>query len=57
MSTLVIVIPIVLLTRFSGNDMGSIYLQKGRLRLGLIIGLGTFLFCVILILAFPAGLK
>lgn len=56
-STLVIVIPIVLLTRFSGDSMGSIYLQKGRLRLGLLIGLVPFLFFVILILAFPAGLK
>jgi membrane protease YdiL (CAAX protease family) len=57
LSTLVIVIPIVLLTKVSGNSMGSIYLQKGRLRLGLIIGLVPFLFFVILILAFPAGLK
>lgn len=56
-STLVIVIPIVLLTKLSGDTMGSIYLQKGRLRLGLIIGLVPFLFFVILILAFPAGLK
>jgi membrane protease YdiL (CAAX protease family) len=56
-STLVIVIPIVLLTKVSGNSMGSIYLQKGKLRLGLIIGLVPFLFFVILILAFPAGLK
>lgn len=57
MSTLVIVIPIVLLTKISGTDMGGIYLQRGRLRLGLLIGLGTFLFMLILILAFPAGLR
>lgn len=57
LSTLVIVIPIALLTKVSGNSMGSIYLQKGRLRLGLIIGVVPFLFFVILILAFPAGLK
>ena len=56
-STLVIVIPIVLLTKLSGNSMDSIYLQKGRLRLGLLIGLVPFLFFVILILVFPAGLK
>jgi membrane protease YdiL (CAAX protease family) len=55
MSTLVIVIPIVLLTKISGTDMGGIYLQRGRLRLGLLIGLGTFLFMLILILAFPRG--
>ena len=55
MSTLVIVVPIVLLNKLSGNDMGSIYLQKGRLRLGLIIGLGTFLFMLVLILIDPTG--
>lgn len=57
METLVIVIPIILLTKFSGNNMGSIYLQKGRLRLGLLIGLGTFLFFPILIVAYPTGLS
>jgi uncharacterized protein len=41
-STLLIVIPIILLTRLSGNNMGSLYLQKGNLRLGLIIGLTVF---------------
>jgi len=55
MSTLVIVIPIVLLTKISGPDMGGIYLQRGRLRLGLLIGLGTFLFMVTLTLANPTG--
>jgi membrane protease YdiL (CAAX protease family) len=55
MSTLVIVIPIVLLTKISGNDMSSIYLQKGRLRLGLLIGLGTFLFMLIMVLINPTG--
>jgi hypothetical protein len=57
MSTLVIVIPIVLLTKISGSDMGGIYLQRGRLRLGLLIGLGPFLFMLILILVFPTGLR
>jgi membrane protease YdiL (CAAX protease family) len=41
-STLLIVIPILVLTRLSGNNMGSIYLQKGNLKLGLIIGLPVF---------------
>jgi len=42
-STLLIVIPIILFTRLSGHSMGSIYLQKGNLRLGLIIGLTVFI--------------
>jgi membrane protease YdiL (CAAX protease family) len=41
-STLMIVIPILVLTRLSGNNMGSIYLRKGNLKLGLIIGLSVF---------------
>jgi membrane protease YdiL (CAAX protease family) len=57
MSTLVIVIPIVLLTRISGTDMGEIYLHRGRLRLGLLLGLGSFLFMLMLILGFPTGLR
>jgi membrane protease YdiL (CAAX protease family) len=57
MSTLAIVIPIIMLTKISGTDMGGIYLQRGRLRLGLLIGLGPFLFMLILILGFPAGLR
>jgi hypothetical protein len=56
-STLIIIIPIILLTKLSGADFSSIFLQKGKLRLGLIIGLIPFFFFVILILAFPAGLK
>jgi membrane protease YdiL (CAAX protease family) len=42
-STLLIVLPIVLLTRLSGNSMGSTYLQKGNLRQGLIIALTVFI--------------
>jgi membrane protease YdiL (CAAX protease family) len=42
-STFLIVVPIIILTKVSGGSMGSIYLQKGRLRLGLIIGVVTFL--------------
>lgn len=54
LSTLVIVIPIVLLTKVSGNDMASIYLKKGNLRLGLIIGVATFL--VFLLTSVPAAI-
>ena len=42
-STLLIVLPIVVLTRLSGKSMGSLYLQKGNLRLGLIVGLMVFI--------------
>lgn len=47
LGTLLAVIPIVLLTKISGNDMASIYLKKGKLRLGLIIGLATFFFFLV----------
>jgi uncharacterized protein len=50
-STLLIVIPIILLTRLSGHNMGSLYLQKGNLRLGLIIGL--IVFVVVAALSIP----
>jgi hypothetical protein len=42
-STFLIVVPIILLTKASGGDLGSIYLQKGKLRTGLIIGCVVFL--------------
>ena len=35
--SLLIVIPIIILTKISGADLGSIFLKKGRLVLGLII--------------------
>jgi len=41
-STFLIVVPIILLTKLSGNNTASIYLQKGKLRPGLIIGLVVF---------------
>jgi membrane protease YdiL (CAAX protease family) len=41
-SSFLIVVPIILLTKLSGNNMASIYLQKGKLRPGLIIGLVVF---------------
>jgi membrane protease YdiL (CAAX protease family) len=39
----VIVSVVIVFTILSGNKLGSIYLQKGRLKLGLIIGAITFL--------------
>jgi len=41
---LVIVIPILLLTRLSGADLGSIFLKRGDLKLGLGIGGLVFVF-------------
>jgi hypothetical protein len=43
LSTFLVVIPIVLLTRATGKDMASIYISKGKLRLGLTIGVTLFL--------------
>ena len=39
---IVVVTVIVLFTKMSGSNLGSIYIQKGKLKLGLIIGLTTF---------------
>lgn len=47
LSTILVITPIVLLTKISGNEMGCIYLKKGNIRLGLIIGLATFLFFMV----------
>jgi membrane protease YdiL (CAAX protease family) len=41
-STFLIVVPIIVLTKLSGGSMGSICLQKGNLKWGLIIGLTVF---------------
>jgi membrane protease YdiL (CAAX protease family) len=41
-SSLILIVTIILLTKVSGADLGSIYLRKGNLRLGLIIGLTAF---------------
>jgi len=43
----VVVSVIVLFTYFSGSDLGSIYIQKGNLKLGLTIGLIAFFVFVI----------
>ncbi|NIM96433.1 MAG: CPBP family intramembrane metalloprotease [Anaerolineales bacterium] len=49
-----IVITILLLTKIAGRDFGSIYLQRGNLKLGLIFGLVTFIvFLVIFIIVGP----
>ncbi len=42
-SSIIIIVSVILLTRISGNSLASIYLQKGTLRKGIIIGLTTFL--------------
>ncbi|MCX6036051.1 MAG: CPBP family intramembrane metalloprotease [Chloroflexi bacterium] len=42
----VVVCMVVLFTRMSGGSLGSIYIQKGSLKLGLIIGLIAFFVCV-----------
>jgi membrane protease YdiL (CAAX protease family) len=43
-STSIIVGAIILLTRVSGNTLSSIFLKKGNIKLGLIIGLTGFFF-------------
>jgi membrane protease YdiL (CAAX protease family) len=46
-STSIIVSTIILLTRISGNSLSSIFLKKGNLKLGLVIGLtGFFIFAL-----------
>jgi membrane protease YdiL (CAAX protease family) len=42
----VVVCAVVLFTRMSGGSLGSIYIQKGNLKQGLIIGLIAFFVCV-----------
>lgn len=44
----VIWLTIILLTRLSGGSLGSIYLQKGNLKLGLWIGIVTFVAAALL---------
>ena len=39
---IVVLVVIIVFTKLSGDDLGSLYIQKGNLKLGLIIGLGTF---------------
>ena len=44
LSSLIVIIPIVILTKVTKKDLGSIYLRKGKLKLGLTIGIILFLF-------------
>jgi len=49
--SLLIIIPVILLTKVSGQNLDSIYIQKGKIRYGLSIGLlAFFVFAVFLIL-------
>jgi membrane protease YdiL (CAAX protease family) len=41
---IVVVVPIIVLTKLSGADLGSIYLKRGNLKLGLGIGALVFIF-------------
>jgi len=43
LSSLLVIIPIVLLTKVMKKDLASIYLKKGKLKLGLTIGIILFL--------------
>ena len=43
LSTLLVVVPIILLTKASGQHVASIYIARGKLRLGLIVGTVLFL--------------
>lgn len=45
-SSVIIVLTILLLNRFTGEDSRSLYLRKGQFRKGLTIGLFAFLVCV-----------
>jgi len=56
LSTLLVVISIVLLTKISGNHMASIYLKEGKLRLGLAIGLATLVFFLVTSVQASTGL-
>jgi hypothetical protein len=43
LSTVLVVLPVIVLTKASGQNMASIYLSKGKLRLGLTVGMALFL--------------
>ena len=40
---LLIIVPIIVLTRLSGGDLGSIYVKGGKLGVGLLVGLALFI--------------
>ena len=50
-----IIIPIITLTLLSGNTLSSIYINKGKLRLGLLVGLLSFSFFAVS--AVPAAIS
>jgi membrane protease YdiL (CAAX protease family) len=54
LTSLIVVIAIILLSKVSGQSMRSIFLTKGKLRLGLTIGLVTFL--VFLVTSVPVSM-
>lgn len=41
-AALLIITPIVVLTRLSGDNLGSIYVKKGKIRSGLLVGIAGF---------------
>ncbi len=52
-STILIVVPIIVLTKFSHQSMSSLFLSKGKWKLGLLIG--TILFGFFLLTSVPAA--
>jgi membrane protease YdiL (CAAX protease family) len=44
LSTIIVVIPILILTKVAGQSRSSLFLKRGKLRLGLVVGLFTFFF-------------
>ncbi len=52
-STLIVLIPIIVLTKISKNNMSSLFIQKGKIRLSLIFGLATF--SIFLLTALPTS--
>jgi membrane protease YdiL (CAAX protease family) len=44
---LVVISAVILLTKFTGSSLGSIYIQKGNLKQGLIIGFATFILAAV----------
>jgi len=47
LSSLLVIVPILLLTKVMKKDFASIYLRKGKLKLGLTIGIILFLFFLV----------
>ncbi len=47
LAALLTIIPIIALTRISGDDLGSIYVKWGKFRIGLLVGIVAFAFFAI----------